>query len=128
MKALSLLKQWITRFEIPGSSQDSQGGERGEGGSQRGGQGGGNGGRGPFRNNMILILISTMVMLLLVSYFMREVNGATSREITYSEFIAMLEKGEIQSVKIKSDSIEIIPGNAQPVAAPYFYGGGGITD
>jgi cell division protease FtsH len=37
------------------------------------------------------------------------VTGATTKEISYSEFISMLDAGKVQSVKIESSQIEITP-------------------
>ncbi|MBQ9437308.1 MAG: ATP-dependent zinc metalloprotease FtsH, partial [Lachnospiraceae bacterium] len=109
-------------MDFKGGPENSQGpGGEPERGERPGGDPGGSGGRGgsPFRSNLIIILIATMVMLLLVSMFLRQMNGATSREITYSEFIQMLEEGKVKSVKIKSDSIEITPVDAPPIDSPY---------
>ena len=113
----AFIKNLIHKIDFKGGPENSQGpGGEPERGERPGGDPGGSGGRGgsPFRSNLIIILIATMVMLLLVSMFLRQMNGATSREITYSEFIQMLEEGKVKSVKIKSDSIEITPVDAPP--------------
>jgi cell division protease FtsH len=55
------------------------------------------------------MVIAAVVSLLCISYFTRAVTGATTKEISYSEFISMLEAGKVQSVKIESSQIEITP-------------------
>ena len=92
------------RSESGGQSPQNQG----PGNNRNGGNGGnGNGGMGgsPNRNpqNLAVMLVATLITLLLVSFFMREVNGSTTKEITYTEFIEMLDKGEVD-VEGKIDS------------------------
>ena len=40
---------------------------------------------------------------------MKVITGATNKEITYNEFVTMIENGEIESVKIESSQIMIYP-------------------
>lgn len=83
---------------------------------QNGGRSGGNrnngnnrnsGGQSPKKQNLLLLLIATLLALSTVSYFMKSVNGATSQEIPYNEFVDMLDNGEVKSVYITTDKIEI---------------------
>ncbi|MDE7268668.1 MAG: ATP-dependent zinc metalloprotease FtsH [Lachnospiraceae bacterium] len=73
------------------------------------GNGGGNDGRNPKRQSAFMMLIAVMLSLLLVSYITKYVTGATSKEITYNEFIKMVENGSVESVKIESNQIVITP-------------------
>jgi cell division protease FtsH len=71
--------------------------------------GNGGGGRDPKKQSIIIMIIAAVVSLLCISYFTRAVTGATTKEISYSEFISMLDAGKVQSVKIESSQIEITP-------------------
>ena len=80
----------------------------------------GNGGRPG--QNWVVFLVTGLMTLLLVSYFMRGISGGGTREITYSEFIQMLEDGKVQEVTISSDRIMITPKEA--VSSNSLLGGG----
>ncbi len=60
-----------------------------------------------------LISTGTIVLIALVfTYFtMSMFNAATTKEIKYSEFLKLLDKGMVSEVVIKEDTIEIIPKN-----------------
>ncbi len=80
------------------------------------GQGNGNGNGGnngnnqnPKKQNLLILLIAALISLLCISYFMKAITGATNREITYNEFVSMVEAGEIESVEIESSQIVIYP-------------------
>ena len=68
--------------------------------------GGGNRNNGP---RIAPMLIAVLVVLLIVSYFTRALSSATNREITYNEFVEMLDNGEVESVYLDSDKITIYP-------------------
>ena len=55
------------------------------------------------------MLVAVLVVLLLISYFTRAVSSVTNKEITYDEFISMLDNGEVESVFLESDKISIYP-------------------
>lgn len=89
-------------------------------GNQNGNRPGGNGGgrnsnnqgnsnQDPRKQNIMAFLIATLISLVLMSYFMRSINGATSQEVPYNEFVDMLEAGEVESVYIGTDRIQIVP-------------------
>ena len=79
------------------------------------GQGNGNGGKNngngqnPKKQNLLILLVAALISLLCISYFMKVITGATNKEITYNEFVTMIENGEIESVKIESSQIMIYP-------------------
>jgi len=85
--------------------------------------------RNPRRSNVLMFVMAALVTLLIVSYFMRLVNGSTTQEISYNQFIDMVQNGEVTEVQISDDRITIIPKveNQSSVATPYFYGGGKTT-
>ena len=60
------------------------------------------------KQSLLILLISIMVVLVCVNMLTRMTGGA-SNEIPYSDFIEMLENGEVESVVIQSSSLEITP-------------------
>ncbi len=93
-----------------------EGGDNGYSGGGSGGQrpGGGNSpgsnnSNSPKKQSLFFLLIACLVTLLFMSYFMKAVNGATSQEISYDQFVKMLDSDMVQSVYINSDKIEITP-------------------
>ena len=66
-------------------------------------------GEGPKnKQSLLILLICIMVVLVCVNMLTRMTRGV-SNEIAYSEFIEMLEEGEVESVVIQSSSLEITP-------------------
>ena len=90
-----------------GNGYNNGGGNGGPNGPGNGGPG--NNGQSPKKSNVLLFLIASLVTLLLMSYFMKLLTGGTEKEITYSEFISMVEEGKVESVQITSDLINIYP-------------------
>ncbi len=90
----------------PNGNNGNSGGNRGNG--QGNGQGGDNG-QSPRRQSLLFLLIAALITLLFMSYFMKALNGATTKEIPYDQFVEMLEAGTVESVYINSDKIEITP-------------------
>ena len=82
-------------------------GNGGPNGSGNGGQG--NNGQGPKKQGVLLFLIASLITLLLMSYFMKLLTGGTEEEISYNRFVSMVESGEIKSVQISDDRINIYP-------------------
>ena len=81
------------------------------------GRGNDGGGRGPGNNRnhstVMIFLIVTLATLLIMSFFNRMVKDTTSQEISYNEFLEMLDAGNIESVKIESSKLTITP-KSQP--------------
>ena len=86
-----------------GRNPNGQGNGNGNGGNNNGNN------QNPKKQNLLILLVAALISLLCISYFMRAITGATNREITYNEFVAMVETGEIESVKIESSQIVIYP-------------------
>ncbi|MGN1314285.1 MAG: ATP-dependent zinc metalloprotease FtsH [Lachnospiraceae bacterium] len=90
--------------------EGNQNGNSGSGGNNgRNPNNQGNSGQDPRKQNLMIFLIATLVSLVLMSYFMKSINGATSKEVPYNEFVQMVEAGKVKSVYISSDRIQIIP-------------------
>ena len=102
-----------------GNGNNSSVGNNGNGN----GNGSGNNGKDPKKQSMILFLIAALVTLLMMSSFMKMMSGETEKEISYNEFIQMLEDGKVESVEISSDRVNIKPKEEEkPQTMLYLYG------
>ncbi len=63
--------------------------------------------RQPKKVNLMLLLVAALMTLLFVSYFSKFMNNGKETQITYSEFVTMLEEGQVESVQISTDVIYI---------------------
>ena len=90
-----------------GPNRDQQGGNRNQNGQQ-----GGNGNRNRNHSTLVIFLIVTLATLLIMSFFNNLVKDSTSTEITYDQFLDMLEKGQVKSVEIGDSKLTITPRTA----------------
>ena len=104
----------------------------------QGGPGQGGPGNNPRKINLLLLLVAALITLVLTSIFMKTVNGSQSHEISYTEFMEMVEQGivegqpntKVKSVKYGSDSINIELVNEETTQVNplmYYYGAGSRT-
>ncbi len=70
---------------------------------------GGNNPQDPKKQNWVMRIVAALISLFLVLTIMNVLTGRTEEEISYSDFITMLDSGKIESVEITSDRIHIIP-------------------
>ena len=92
-------------------------------------QGGGPGSNGndPKKQSLIILVVAALITLLSISMFMKFLTGSTNEEISYNEFISMIEEEKIESVVVESDRITIYPKQANRLN-PFLYSyGGNIT-
>ena len=68
---------------------------------------GNNGGKDPKKQNIILFVLAAILSLFLVLTLMNILTGKSEEEISYSEFIKMLNEKRVESVQIESDRIDI---------------------
>ena len=66
-------------------------------------------GENPRRQNIFLLLIAALITMLCMTYFMRTMTQSDTQEITYNEFVQMLESGEVSKIVIESDRITVTP-------------------
>ncbi len=98
------------------------------GGNGSGGQGGPGKGRDPKKQNIIMMILVAVVYIVIVSILINFLSGSSEEEITYSEFVSMLEESKVASVEIDSDRIYITPksdegqGKPQSNYLTYLYG------
>lgn len=79
-------------------------------GNNGGNNGQGSGTNGPQKGqSLMVLLIASLIVLLGMSYIMRLMTDGSSKEITYNEFLDMVEAGKVESVVITSDQINITP-------------------
>ena len=100
-------EQNLNQYEPGNGSNSGQGDPGNKGNGGRNGSGGN--GKDPKRQSIVLFLIAALVTLLLMSSFMKMMSGETQKEISYNEFIQMLEDGKVESVTISTDRVNIKP-------------------
>lgn len=83
----------------------SNGGPSGPGGNGSGGNGGP--GKDPRKQSIIMFVIAALLSLLLVSSFVKLLTGDSEQEISYNEFIQMLEDGKVETVLIGTDRVYV---------------------
>ena len=85
------------------------GGGNGSAGGNGNGGAGGNGGSGkdPRKQSIIMFVVAALISLFLVSAFVKLITGDSQQEISYNEFITMLEEKKIEAVVIGTDRIYI---------------------
>lgn len=90
-------------------NQNYQGSQNNGGNGNNNGNGG-NDQKGPQkRQSFMLLLVAALITLLSMSFLMNSVSNSSSKEITYDEFLQMVEDGKVDSVLIKSDKLVITP-------------------
>lgn len=94
---------------------DNGNGYNNPGGSGSGGPGkgpgnenGGGNNQSPKKVNILLFLVAALLTLVCMSYFMKAATGATTEELSYSEFLKKVDAGEVESVHFSSDRINVI--------------------
>lgn len=95
-------------------------GNNGPGNNSGSGNNGGSG-KDPRKQNAIMFVIAALISLLLVSSFVSLITGGSEKELTYNEFIGMVEEGKVESVVIGSDRIYIEPKTEQEIQSPLLY-------
>ena len=89
-------------------------GNQPNGGGNQNGNGNGNGNNGNGRNNrggqafMAYVIVSLVVMMIM-SLLMNRFSEMTTEEITYTQFLEMVEEGQVEAVKFDSYQINITP-------------------
>lgn len=80
----------------PGQNGQNGNGQNGNGGPQK-------------RQSFMLFLLAALITLLFMSFLMRSLSGSSEQEISYNEFLDMVEQGKVESVLITPDNIQITP-------------------
>ncbi len=77
---------------------------------------------------LIYCLIAAIITLTLFSYMTNQLKESTKKEITYDAFIKMMEAGEVKSVRMTKDKIEIEPVEKDNEIYPTSYYTGYVGD
>ncbi|WP_330695607.1 ATP-dependent zinc metalloprotease FtsH [Parablautia intestinalis] len=101
------------------SGPGGNGGPSGPGGNGSGGNGGP--GKDPRKQNIVMFIIAALLSLLLVSSFVKLLTGDSEQEISYNEFIQMLEDGKVETVLIGGDRVYIQPKSEKSTQSPIMY-------
>ena len=74
-----------------------------------------NGGPGNNKNHsmFLVFLVVTLITLLIMGFVNNMLRDTTSQEISYDEFLTMLEAGNVEEVEVESTRLKITP-KAQP--------------
>ena len=75
-------------------------GGNGEGDDDRGGS------KGPNRQNLMIMLLATVIALVVISYVMNMGSESATR-ISYNEFVQLVDEGKVKEVNVRSDRLEI---------------------
>ena len=86
--------------------EDNRGDRRGPGGSGGGDNEQGNGSKGPNRQNLVIMLLATVIALVVISYVMNR-GSESATKVSYNEFVQMVEDGKVKEVNVRSDRLEI---------------------
>ena len=92
-----------------GPNGNGQGPHNGNNNNNNGNNGGNGGGEPPRRQSIMLFLIAALITLLGMSFFMGNIGGSSSEEITYNAFLDMVKDGKVKEVLITPDEIRITP-------------------
>ena len=86
---------------------DNRRDDRRRGGNGNGGDDDrGNGSKGPSRQNLVIMLLATVIALVVISYVMNYGSDSATR-ISYNEFVEMVEDGKVEEVDVRADRLEI---------------------
>ena len=83
-----------------------------------------NSGGGMNKRAGIITVIATIVIFLVFIYGMNLIKQGVNREITYNEFVKMIDEGKVESVVLKQGKIEITPkSSVNDIYTPTYYTG-----
>ena len=63
---------------------------------------------GPNRVMLLIWLVSFLIMVVGMVYTMKEASSRTTEEITYDEFVTMLNEGTIEKVEVNADTAKLV--------------------
>ena len=93
----------IERYDDKRRNDNNRGssGSGGEGDDDRG-----SGSKGPNRQNLMIMLLATVIALVVISYVMNMGTESATR-ISYNEFVKLVDEGKVEEVNVRSDRLEI---------------------
>ncbi len=78
------------------------------------------GGRGPMLSTIVVLIISLVLALIFFQQFRRFMNSGL-KEISYSQFLEMLDAGNVTDVEIYADTVRFTPKNQDNPAKKVIY-------
>ena len=66
----------------------------------------GSSGKGPNRQNLMIMLLATVIALVVISYVMNMGSESATR-ISYNEFLQLVKENKVEEVNMRSDRLEI---------------------
>ena len=72
-------------------------------------------------NTIIIILIAGVISFIAITMLNSMIKDATYKEITYSEFLQMIDEDKVSEVKFDSDRILILPSDSQKDSNGFSY-------
>lgn len=76
------------------------------------------------KQTILMLLVVTLVTLLAMSFIKNIYNNSIAKQITYNEFLDMIDKGEVESVEIDSNQINIkVKEQENPLVDVVYYTG-----
>ena len=72
-------------------------------------------------NTIIIILIAGVITFIAITMLNSMIKDATYKEITYSEFLQMIDEDKVSEVKFDSDRILIQPSDSQKDSNGFSY-------
>lgn len=88
-----------------------------------------NGGRNNRNGQMVMMFVLiTLVALLFMSLISKWQTQMTAREISYTEFLQMVDEGKVESVELTSQQIDITPKKSEEELVPITYYTGYVGD
>ncbi len=92
-----------------GPSGNGHGPNNGNNNNNNGNNGGNGNGEPPRKQSIMLFLVAALITLLGMSFFMGNLGGSSTDEITYNAFLDMVAEGKVKEVLITPDEILITP-------------------
>lgn len=80
------------------------------------------------KSNYIFTIVAVLCAFLMFSFVSKQFRDSTNKEIDYNQFIDMLDAGEVESVTIKSDRINIKPKEESNTIYPITYYTAKVSD
>ena len=112
-----------------GGNNPNSNNNNGGGNNRNNGNNGNNGGRNNRNGQMVMMFVLiTLVALLFMSLISKWQTQMTAREITYTEFLQMVDEGKVESVELSSQQIDITPKKSEDEVVPITYYTGYVGD
>ena len=106
---------WMVMYEEEKMDNNQRNNGRGPGNNGNNGNGGpGNGNKN--HSTIMIFMVVTLITLLIMNFFNNMMKDTTSQEITYDEFLEMVDKGLVKEVTLDEDTITIVP-KVQPFSS-----------